>query len=150
MNTPRGRDGPGRSERGRGGFGRRTSTPRPTQRTSELVSSHDTRLAGSGETGSAGISDELGHPTPVLQSGEGPVPAAAEPGRAGPSAGDGSGLGDVPPGTVVYDSGWEDHSNLAVRTVFTAGPANGYMWDWVRDLVLRPSPLSGAGSEDSP
>ena len=62
-----------------------------------------------GETGSAGISDELAHPTPVLQSGEEPGPAAAEPGRAGPPTGAGGGLGDVPPGTVVYDSGWEDH-----------------------------------------
>lgn len=165
MNTPRGRDGPGTSERGRGSPAKLSSTPRPTQRTSELVYSHDTRLPDSKETGSAGISGELAHPagglvaplvlpgdgfpvTPVPQSGEEPGPAAAEPECAVPSAGAGGDLGGVPPGAVVYDSGWEDCSGMAIRVVFTAGPPNGYLRDWVRDLALRPSRLAGTDSED--
>ena len=60
----------------------------------------------------------------------------------------GSTPGGVPLGKVVYDSGWEDHSGVALRVVFTAGPANGLLRDWVRDLALRPRPLDGGGSEE--
>ena len=65
-----------------------------------------------------------------------------------PLAGPGSTPGGVPLGKVVYDSGWEDHSGVALRVVFTAGPANGLLRDWVRDLALRPRPLDGGGSEE--
>ena len=53
------------------------------------------------------------------------------------------GEGEVPLGSVVYDSGWEDCSGIALRVVFTAGPANGYLRDWVRELALHPRPPTG-------
>ena len=66
-----------------------------------------------------------------------------------PLAGPGSNLGGVPLGTVVYDSGWENHAGLDIRVIFTAGPATDLLRDWVRDLALRPRPLDGGDSEEN-
>ena len=36
----------------------------------------------------------------------------------------------------LYDSGWEDCSGTLVRVVFTAGPSNPPLRNWVRELML--------------
>ena len=78
-----------------------------------------------------------------------PVGYSMQPLAHEPLAGPGSDPGGVPLGTVVYDSGWENHSGVALRVVFTAGPATDLLRDWVRDLALRPRPLDGGGSEEN-
>ena len=50
-------------------------------------------------------------------------------------------------GSVVYDSGWEDCSGIVVRTLFTEGPPNRYLRDWVREKMLRLVPPSGGDTE---
>ena len=161
MDTLHGRDGPGTRKRGRGTPAKLPSTPRPTQRTSELVSPNDTRLAGPKKIGAAGISDELAHPAvsgevPVdslvngfpaalrLRSAEGtdvgvgpgelsPDPAAAGPGPSSPLD------AYLLHGPAVYDTGWQDCDRFELRVAFAAGPANQALRDWMRELLLRPA-----------
>ena len=71
----------------------------------------------------------------------------AQPGADVPLVGTDSCPGAQAAGSVVYDSGWEDCSGIAVRTVFTAGPPNQILRDWVRNLMLRPVPPPGGDTE---
>ena len=38
---------------------------------------------------------------------------------------------------IVYGSGWDDSSGLAVRVLIGAGPENPELWEWARGLALR-------------
>ena len=38
---------------------------------------------------------------------------------------------------IVYDSGWDNSSGLAVRVLIGAGPENPELWEWARGLALR-------------
>ena len=71
----------------------------------------------------------------------------AQPGADAPLAGTDPRPGAQALGPVVYDSGWEDCSGIVVRTVFTEGPPNRYLRDWVRELALRLVPPSGGDTE---
>ena len=55
--------------------------------------------------------------------------------------------GDFPPGSVVYDTGWEDHAGVEIRAVFTAGPPNHSLREWVRAQIFSPVPLSDEETE---
>ena len=76
-----------------------------------------------------------------------PSPDPAQP--PAPLAEPDADQGELPPGSVVYDSGWEDCSGIALRVVFTAGPANQYLRDWVRELALHPRPPTGGDAGDN-
>ena len=49
----------------------------------------------------------------------------------------GDALGAIPEDRVVYDSGWEEGTGLAVRVVFAAGGENPELWRWVRRLAFQ-------------
>lgn len=57
---------------------------------------------------------------------------------------------DFPPGSVVYDTGWEGHSRLEVRTVFTSGPPSDALRQWVRAQMVSSVPLSDDDEEMEP
>ena len=38
---------------------------------------------------------------------------------------------------IVYDSGWDDTSGIAVRLVCGEGPVNSMLWEWVRRMAFE-------------
>ena len=55
--------------------------------------------------------------------------------------------GEVPVGTVLYDSGEEVHGGITVRMVFTAGPVSESLRELVRELMLSPVQGGRAGTD---
>ena len=123
---------------------------RPDSPTSYAPVSAD--LPGAGHDGASGGAPEAlpcGTDSGRYEADGDPSCDPAQPPALAPLDGPDAHLGELPLGSVVYDSGWEGHSGLEIRTVFTAGPANGYLRDWVRELALRPRPLVGGDAGDN-
>ena len=96
--------------------------------------------------------DHLAEPREIRASDASPAhptqsPDPVQPCADAPMAGFGCRTAEVPLGSVVYDSGWEDHCGVEVRCVFTAGPSSQFLRDWVRKLVLRPGPSAGGNTD---
>ena len=52
----------------------------------------------------------------------------------------------VDPDQVVYDSGWQGSSNMAVGVVFTEGPVDRHLWNWARDQMFRGALAASEGT----
>ena len=51
---------------------------------------------------------------------------------------------------LVYDSGWEDCTGgVSLRVVFSLGPPNPRLREWVRQMMLQPArdPVGSGGAE---
>lgn len=117
-----------------------------------IPSADSADLTGTGHDGASGSVPEA--PPGAADTGwdevDGDFPyGPVQPRTQLPQAGPDARPGELPLGSVVYDSGWEDCSVIALRVVFTAGPANGYLRDWVRELALHPLSPTGVAAGDS-